>query len=432
MPEVEMSIEEVGSAVATSLLKQSGEGSVSDLVRSQVAAQMTEKLAALDVESQLSELRSAIAERPPAAPAPRTTPPLLITNPHGHNPLAIGAALDGKYDSFADFVKATLSLAGKRVADPRLRLISESGDIKAALDGENVELGGALVPEEFRAQLMMMALQDTSIRSMATVLPMGSSTLTIPSIRDTTHAGGSVYGGVRSYWTESGAAINESDPEFKQTRLTAKGLLTLTTINNTLISDSFTSLPALLGRLFMGSTMWTEEAAFIRGTGAGEPLGIIDAPATAEVTRKSGGNDIEADDIGAMEARLLPECDPYAVWMIHPSVREDLYTLTNGSIQVWHQDMASRIPMTLNGRRLIVNEHMSALGTSGDIMLVDWRFYLIGDRQAMSLAASEHVKFSSNQTQIRGVQRLDGQPWIDAPLTPAQGTDTLSPFVKLS
>ena len=132
-----------------------------------------------------------------------------------------------------------------------------------------------------------------------------------------------------------------------------------------------------------------------------------------------------------MESRLLPECDPYAVWMIHPSVREAIVQLGTNNIQVWHGELAKRIPSTLNGRPIIINEHMSCKGTEGDMALVDWRMYLIGDRQAMSMAASEHSRFSKNQTQIRGVQRLDGQPWLDTALTPAQGTDSnsLSPFV---
>ena len=75
---------------------------------------------------------------------------------------------------------------------------------------------------------------------------------------------------------------------------------------------------------------------------------------------------------------------------------------------------------------------MSAPGQPGDIALVDWRFYLIGDRQAMSLAASEHERFSRAQTVIRTMQRLDGAPWIKKALTPAQGNETLSPFVTLA
>ena len=393
----------------------------------QIAAQMTAKVDAMGIPSRLAELEDAMASRAPEPEKAKADALGAILNPHAHNPLAIGAALDGKFETFQDFMKATLSMTGRRNVDPRLRLINEGGDIRADLTGEEIELGGALVPEEFRSQLMMLMLQPNSIRSMATVLPMGSSTLTVPAIRDESHSGKTVYGGVRSYWTEAGEDITESEPNFSQIRLTAKGLLTLTTINNTLIMDSFTTLTPLIGKLFMGASDWEQERTFIRGTGAGEPLGILNSPAA--VTISGGTAALTTDKIGIMEARLLPECDPYAVWMIHPSVRKDLYSLTNNDVQVWHAPLAQRMPSTLNGRPIIINEHMSATGTAGNTMLVDWRMYLIGDRQAMSMAASEHSKFSSNQTQIRGVQRLDGQPWLDTALTPAQGTDTLSPFI---
>ena len=392
----------------------------------QIAAQMTAKVDAMGLPSRLAELEDAFSSRAPEPEKAKADALGAMLNPHAHNPLAIGAALDGKFETFQDFVKATLSMTGRRNVDPRLRLINEGGDIRADLTGEEIELGGALVPEEFRSQLMMLMLQPNSIRSMATVLPMGSSTLTIPAIRDESHSGKTVYGGVRAYWTESGGEIPESEPNFSQIRLTAKGLLTLTTVNNTLIMDSFTTLSPLIGKLFMGASDWEQERAFIRGTGAGEPLGILNAPASVKLAK---GTAVVVADIAEMESRLLPECDPYAVWMIHPSVREPLYALGTNNIQVWHGELAKRIPSTLNGRPIIINEHMSASETAGDLALVDWRMYLIGDRQAMSMAASEHSKFSSNQTQIRGVQRLDGQPWLDTDLTTAHGADTLSPFV---
>ena len=372
-----------------------------------------------------------------AAPAPQLASApavslLDLVDPHRPNPAALGAALDGKFADFGEFVRVAISstLRGRR--DERVHLINEGGEIKADLTGEEIELGGALVPEEFRSELMMLMLQPNSIRMLATVLPMGTSTLSLPTIRDETHAGGSVYGGVRVYWTEAGEAPDESEPEFAQVRLTAKGLLALTALNNTLIADSALTVTALLGRMFSMATMWAEEAAFIRGDGVGKPLGILNAPALVTAVRETGKNNVDAEDVASLEGRLLPECDPYAVYMIHPGIRSDLRKMSSGSIQYWQQDMSKRSPMTLQGRPVIVNEHCSAPGTSGDIILVDWRMYLIGDRQAMSLAASEHARFSRNQTLLRSVARLDGQPWISTPLTPAQGTDTLSPFVVLA
>ena len=52
--------------------------------------------------------------------------------------------------------------------------------------------GGALVPEEFRAQLLELMVDETAIRSRAFVMPLMSSTLTIPRIRDTDRSDGSL------------------------------------------------------------------------------------------------------------------------------------------------------------------------------------------------------------------------------------------------
>ena len=354
----------------------------------------------------------------------------ICSNPHAHNPAAIGASLDGQFRDFAEFVRSTLSMTGRREMDKRLRLINEGGDIKSDLTGEEIELGGALVPEEFRAQLMSLMLQPTSIRSMATVLPMGSSTLTLPSIRDETHADGSVFGGVKCYWTEAGSEIPESEPDFAQTRLTAKGLLALTSLNNTLLADSMVTVAPLMAMLFSQALMWSEEAKFLGGDGAGTPQGILEAPAVVTVTRNSGSNDIDIQDFEAMESRLLPESDMTAVYMAAPSARADIDAALRTASEVF--DPRTPFRRTYRGRPIIINEHCQNVGTSGDIVLVDWRFYLIGDRQAVSLASSEHSKFSRNQTQMRAVCRVDGQPWISTALTPANGGDTLSPFVALA
>ena len=58
--------------------------------------------------------------------------------------------------------------------------------------------------------------------------------------------------------------------------------------------------------------------------------------------------------------------------------------------------------------------------------------YLIGDRQTMSLESSPHVKFTSDRTTYRIIQRNDGRPWIQSAITPKNGGPTLSPFVQVA
>ena len=424
-----------GASAAADLVAERLAGEADSHTGRQIAAQVAERLATLeddaaDVRSMVAAMAAEIARPAPAAPEAARRPLAAMMDAHAHNPAALGAALDGQFADFGEFVKATLSMVGRKMTDPRLRMVSESGHIRADLTGEEIELGGALLPEEFRAQLMSLTLQPTSIRSMATVLPMGSSTLTVPSIRDESHADGSVYGGVKCFWTESGGEIQESEPEFAQSTLTAKGLLGLTTLNNTLISDSAVTVGPLLARMFADAIRWAEEDKFLNGSGAGVPQGIATADATIDVDRVSGGDQLQVEDFEALEGRLLPECDMHAVYMASPGARPSIMRIMRETDENF--DPRARSRYTFNGRSIIVTEHCPRLGQPGDLMLVDWRFYLIGDRQAVSMSSSEHSRFSRNQTQMRTVCRLDGQPWLSTPLTPANGGDTLSPFVRLT
>ena len=93
--------------------------------------------------------------------------------------------------------------------------------------------------------------------------------------------------------------------------------------------------------------------------------------------------------------------------------------------------------MIVAGRPVFFNEHCSYPGTAGDFILTDWMGYVIGDRQAVSIAASPHVEFRKNATVLRVISRLDGQPLMQKPMSLAQGPSgdpdgaTVSCFITL-
>jgi HK97 family phage major capsid protein len=88
--------------------------------------------------------------------------------------------------------------------------------------------------------------------------------------------------------------------------------------------------------------------------------------------------------------------------------------------------------MTLLGLPIVVSEKARAVGTAGDINLVDFGFYLFGDRQAMSARQSEDFRFQNDVTAFRVIERVDGRPWLASAITPQNGGATLSPFVQLT
>lgn len=444
------SIEEFGRGVVEFLVGEVQDGKLRTAIKEQVEADVKETIAETGMEEGLEELREQVATAPPRrSVTPSASPALLLPqmngpagylmsipglpNPYGHQPGAIGAQLDGDFESFGDFLKATILSDLRGVEDERLLRIGPSAqglELKGELTGQELELGGALVPEEFRPDMLMMMLQPANIRPRCMVIPMGAPVIHIPAIADEDHSGGTVFGGVKFEWLEVNDEISATDPEFAMIDLNARALAGSTNLPNTLIADSFISVEALIYRLWGMAVPWMEESEFLRGHGAGKPLGILNSDPVVKVLRQTA-NQISIQDIANMEAALLPSSSGRAVWMIHPKVRGQLMTLTNGAVQAWHPRVAEGMPDTLNGRPILINEHMGDLGAEADIALVDWMYYVIGDRQALSMAASVHARFRQNQTVLRGIERLDAQPWLKTSVTPAQGSDPLSPFIVL-
>jgi HK97 family phage major capsid protein len=87
--------------------------------------------------------------------------------------------------------------------------------------------------------------------------------------------------------------------------------------------------------------------------------------------------------------------------------------------------------MTLLNKPIIPIEQCEAPGSLGDIILADLSKYLIGDRQMVTIDASKHYRFRYDLTSWRAVHRVDGRPWMSAPITYRDGVTTVSPFVIL-
>lgn len=350
-----------------------------------------------------------------------------------YNKHAIGAQHDNMFASAADFLYA-ISKDSYKNAD----LTKKLGTLKNDLSSMKPSDGGFLIPEILRAELLRVALERAVVRSRARVIPMDSLTVPFPTVDSTSNVS-SVYGGVTGFWTEEGATLGESQPRFGQIELRAQKLVLYTEVPNELMQDASPPLSAFIGDIFPEAIAWFEDVAFFIGGGVGEPLGFLNAPASISVTRAAGGNDVEWVDIVKMYARMLPQSLDRAVWIVSPDTLPSIFqmVMTGGTSPVMlgggqFFTGSAAPPMTMLGLPIIVSEKARATGTAGDVNLVDFGFYLIGDRQAMSARQSEEFRFQSDITAFRVIERLDGRPWLTAPITPQNGGSTLSPFVKLA
>lgn len=350
-----------------------------------------------------------------------------------HNPAAAGAVLDQHFANGVDYVRTIWH------KNPATNLGEKLEALRNAASSVSPSDGGFLVPETLRSQLLQIALEESVVRPLATVVPMDSARVPFPMIDSTTNSG-SVFGGMIAYWGEEGAALTDSSPKFGRAVLDAKKLTGLSAVPNELLQDSIVSFSALIESLWPKALAFSEDAACMSGTGVGEPLGFMGTGNTAAiaVAAESGqtAGTIVYENIVKMYARMLPSSLSKAVWICSPDALPELFTMAlavgTGGGPIFVSSAVGAAPMTIFGRPLIVSEKAGALGTRGDIVFADLSYYLIGDRQTMTADSSTDYAFGSDKTTFRIIQRVDGQPWLKSAITPKNGGNTLSPFVELA
>lgn len=182
--------------------------------------------------------------------------------------------------------------------------------------------------------------------------------------------------------------------------------------------------------------------AIVRGTGAGQPLGILNAGSTITVAKESGPQTADTviyKNIVNMWSRLYAPCRRNAVWLINQDIEPQLLRMAfdEGATDKYPvylpaNGAAGSPYATLMGRPVVPVEACSTLGDLGDINLVDLSQYMTltkgGD---IKTDVSIHLFFDQALTAYRFMFRVAGQPWWGSSVTPQFGTATRSWAVTL-
>ncbi len=352
----------------------------------------------------------------------------------------------GGYGGFGEFLKELVAVEDKTATKSPEKLSRWVTALKTAgTMEEGVQTqGGYTVPTQFGNMIYQQSLESAIVRPRARFQPMMSNRIEITADVDANHSA-NYFGGVYIYRKGEGQQFEASNPTYQQIALTLHSVNGLCHVTNELLEDSAIAIEADLTRKFAEAIAFTQDDDFLNGTGADQPLGVLNSanPALITVTAVSGqgASTVIAENIRDMYARLHPRSKANAIWLANDDVFPQLFgmTLTAGtaSIPIWlPAGGASASPyQTLMGRPLIYTEKCQALGTAGDIALVDLSAYVVAGRansEAPNVASSIHLKFDYNMQSFRFTMRYDGQPTWKSALTPKYSSSTLSPFTVLS
>src|SRR5271165_3994486 len=307
--------------------------------------------------------------------------------------------------------------------------------------------GGYTVPTQFYADLLRLMAEKAFVRDRCTVLPMQSRSLLVPALKQssTTFARGQsqFFGGIVMSWTPEQVVLNESDPVFREIELVARDLTFVTVASNQLLQDNAVALDTLLTTLFQEAVAWSYDYYILQGKLANEPQGIVTAPGSYIYSRTNNGS-VTVTDIITMLSHLYTQSWDNACFIANPGLIPIIGTLTQGTggnFFAWlnptpnqqsnEGPLAQKMPAILAGLPIFWSEKASAVGQQGDLILADYSKYLLGDRLAIQIEVSPHVRFTQNQMMWRIVIRWDGTPWQDSPITLADATWQVSPMVIL-
>jgi HK97 family phage major capsid protein len=337
---------------------------------------------------------------------------------------------------FADQLRSVHQIATTGKGDPRLDQIKAASGLNETIPSD----GGFLVQTDYVSEVLQRAYQLGAISSRVRRIPISANAngLKVPFVNETARTNGNRRGGIRAYWTEEAGEKVSSKPSFGQLELKLHKLVALVYITDELLQDA----QALQSWVMMNlpeEINFNVENSFLRGTGAGQPLGILNAGATVTVNPRAGqaAATIIWENIVDMWSRMWAPSQQNAVWLINQDCFPQLATMAQnvgtGGVPVWlpANGAAGQPYSTLMGRPVIPVEYCSTVGTVGDIILVDWSTYLTIDKGGIQAASSMHVRFVYDEMAFRFVYRVDGQPTWQSALTPFQGTNTQSPVIVL-
>lgn len=261
--------------------------------------------------------------------------------------------------------------------------------------------GGYLAPEAFGAEILKALTEFSPIRQYARVITIGASEIKYPKRTASTVA----------TWVGETEDRTASAPAFDQMTLTPYELATYTDVSTQLLEDNAYNLEGELAADFAESFGKTEGAAFVNGTGTGQPKGLLTASGITEV--KTGvaaafPASNPADVIIGMFHKLPTAHAQRGVWLMNRNTLGTMRTWKDGQGRYLVLDpISAGAPTTLLGRPIVEAVDMADIAANAfPVMFGDMQGYRIVDRIGLSVLRDPYSLATKGQVRFHARRRV--------------------------
>ena len=344
----------------------------------------------------------------------------------------IGAGPAGDWVSFGDFAAAVRGANGPKI-DPRL---IKNAPTTYGTEGVGAD-GGFAVPPEYSAMIWQKVPGVVHLIDRCAQQKTPSNQFVLPADEtapwDTTR-------GPQAEWMGEGQQMTESKPSLESKTIRLNKLGVLVPVTEELVEDA-PSLDGYLRRVAPGKIHARLNTAIIDGTGAGQPLGLLNSGSLVSVAKESAqsADTVVYQNIVNMFSRLHAGCIGNSAWFINQDILPQLMQMefpsaNNGTFPAWMPPgmLADAPHGLLLGRPVVPLESCKTLGDKGDIIFADLsQFLCILKASGLRTDVSMHLYFDYDMLAYRFLFRVSGMPLWKSAITPENGTNDLSWAVSL-
>lgn len=276
-----------------------------------------------------------------------------------------GPVANEETKAFGNFLRRGV----ERIAPEEVKALTVATDASA----------GFLAPKEFGSELIKLLTEFSPLRSYAKVITISAPSIVYP--RRVT--------GTAATWVAEIANRTASGMTFEQVTMTPHELATFTDVSNALLEDNAYNLEGELLADFAESFAKTEGLAFVKGTGAGQPFGIMSASGIAELKTGVAANFPAANPADVLIAMYHKIATTYAqsgVWMMNRNTLALVRQWKDGNGRYLVLDpITAGAPSTLLGRPVVEMPDMDDIGAgTAPILFGDMQGYRIIDRVGLT------------------------------------------------
>jgi HK97 family phage major capsid protein len=301
--------------------------------------------------------------------------------------------------------------------------------------------GGVFVPTQLAAGIWKRSIDDDfNMLSLCDVIPVSGNSVRVRAVNDKSRANGARNGGVTGYWLNEGGQGTNTKPTYRSLELRLHKLMILVPATEELLEDSVAA-ESEINRVAAEEVRFMVNDALYRGTGVGQPLGLLNATCKVDVTSNNGANTtLSATDIDNMWARRARASGMGYIWLCNQDCEPQLAKLNYAVTNATHASFAytpgeafngAGLPR-LKGKPVYYNEFSETLGTIGDIMLIDPKQIAVAVKSTgVKSSVSTHLRFDYDESVFKFTFRLDARPYWETSLTRYKGSNALSPIIAL-